>query len=237
MLRVLASLGTQMAAFIHEIKGLLGLVLSIDQAFMRLRNDSSYPKDVRTSLANLHSVIGDLRRTLEKHASYLLDIVTPDARRRRIRQSFAERFDAGVRLVQHIAEKKEIEIINKIPPELKSPPMFPAELTTVFSNLLTNAVKAASKHGRIKATGRHVQDERVQILIENTGASVDPRKGERWFKPFESTTTAIDPVLGQGMGLGLPITRSLLEEYGGDIRFVEPSQGFAAAISITFVLD
>jgi signal transduction histidine kinase len=181
--------------------------------------------------------VGDLRRALEKHASYLLDIVTPDARRRRIRQSFAERFDAGVRLVQHIAEKKEIEIVNKIPSELKSPPMFPAELTTVFSNLLTNAVKATGKHGRIKASGKEMRDERIQILIENTGVAVDLNKGERWFKPFESTTTAIDPVLGQGMGLGLPITRSLLEEYGGDIRFVEPSQGFATALAITFVMD
>jgi hypothetical protein len=36
------------------------------------------------------------------------------------------------------------------------------------------------------------------------------------------------------MGLGLPITRSMLEQYGAEIRFVEPSEGFATALSITF---
>ena len=49
---------------------------------------------------------------------------------------------------------------------------------------------------------------------------------ERWFRPFESTTLETDPVLGQGMGMGLPITRNMLEEYGASIDFVSPSRGF-----------
>jgi signal transduction histidine kinase len=63
---------------------------------------------------------------------------------------------------------------------------------------------------------------------------VDPRGAEKWFEPFRSTTAQIDAALGQGMGLGLTITRSILDEYGARIAFVEPSPGFDAAIEIVF---
>jgi signal transduction histidine kinase len=116
---------------------------------------------------------------------------------------------------------------------LKSPPMFPAEVTTVLANLLTNAIKAAGEKGRIRATGQELSEGPV-IRVENTGKAVKLSTGERWFKPFESSTTELDTTLGQGMGLGLTITRSILEEYGATIRFVKPSSGYATALEIAF---
>ena len=63
---------------------------------------------------------------------------------------------------------------------------------------------------------------------------MSPSEGERWFKPFESSTAKVDPILGQGMGLGLPITRAILEEYGSSIRFASPSEGYSTALEIKF---
>src|SRR5262249_14396189 len=150
--------GTQMAAFIHEISGLLGVAEAIQKSIERIREDLALPKHLRGDLNRLEKSLGDLRRSLERHASYLVDVITPDARRRRSRQSLAERFDAAVRLISDTAERKDIDIENKLPPELKSPPMFAAEITTVFSNLLTNAVKAAGNDGTIRATGQILPD-------------------------------------------------------------------------------
>jgi signal transduction histidine kinase len=215
MLRVLASVGTQMAAFVHEINALLGAAISIEQAIARLREDHTLPTGVRKKLAEFHSAIGDLRRSVERQALYLTDVISPDARRRRSRQKLSERFDAAKRFVESAAEKRGIRFENLIPSELKSPPMFPAEVTLVFSNLLTNAVKAAGNGGLIKATA-HMSDDGPVLKIENTGISVDLAEAERWFRPFESTTVDTDPVLGQGMGMGLPITRNILEEYGAN---------------------
>lgn len=234
MIRVLASVGTQMAGFIHEINALVGTAESVDTALRNLKTDSQ--KAGRSSreakdLALIIRTMADLRRNLERQASYLVDVVTADARRRRSRLRIAERFDAGGRLIAHVAEARNIQIDNRISADLQSPPMFPAELTTVFSNLLTNAVKAAGEGGRIRATARRGTDS-VSLRIENTGTAVNPNRGEHWFRPFESSTTKVDAVLGQGMGLGLPITRSVLAEYGGSIKFVEPSSGFATALEI-----
>jgi signal transduction histidine kinase len=233
MLRVLASVGTQMSAFTHEINALLGSSEALERALSKLREDESLPRANRASLTRLYRQTTELRRGLERQAAYLIDVVSLDARRRRRRMPLSERFDAAARLVSRSAERRGIQIINEIPENLKSPPMFPAEITTVFSNLLTNAVKAAGRNGRIRASG-HTKDGARFVIIENTGKRVSLRNAERWFEPFESTTTNVDVALGQGMGLGLPITRSLLEEYGTEVRFVQPRRGYSTALELVF---
>lgn len=234
MLRVLASVGTQMTAFVHEINGILGSAIALEGAITKIREDLQLSPSVRSRLGKLQTAVGDLRRSVERQASYLTDVISPDARRRRSRQKLFERFEAAKRLVEYVAQRNGIEIINNIPPDLKSPPMFMAELTLVFSNLLTNAIKAAGSNGKIRARGVVEENGSTTLHIENTGAAVDAAKGEKWFQPFESTTVETDPVLGQGMGMGLPITRNMLEEYGATIKFVRPSRGYSTALEITF---
>ena len=231
LLYVLASVGTQMAAFVHEINALLGATQTIEHALESVLEEGRFSREQRRRLRQTLTVAVDLKRGLERQAAYLIDIETPDARRRRSRQRLGERFDAAVRLVQHQAERRGIDIDNRIPPELRSPPMFSAELTAVFANLLTNAVKAAGEHGRICASASS-EDDQVRIRIQNTGTAVQLDEAERWFKPFESTTSEVDPVLGQGMGLGLTITRNLLENYGAFIKFVQPTNPFATAVEV-----
>lgn len=235
MFRVLASVGTQMAAFVHEINALLGSAQAIEKGVTRVLSQEvpGLTRENRKTLRDVLRVSEDLRRGLERQASYLIDVITPDARRRRTRQSLSDRFDGAARLVSRVASSLGVAIENHIPAELKSPPMFPAELTTVFANVLTNAVKAAGQGGRIHATG-FVDSQAVVVRVENTGVAVSESDGERWFRPFESTTTALHPVLGQGMGLGLPITRSVLESYGASISFVSPTKPFTTCIQINF---
>ena len=234
LLHVLASVGTQMAAFVHEINALLGAAQTIEHALEGLLREGGLSREKRRVLRLALTVTMDLKRGLERQAAYLMDIDTPDARRRRSRQRLSERFDAAARLVQHQAERRRIDIDNRIPSKLRSPPMFPAELTAVFANLLTNAVKAVGDGGgRIRASASSEGDQ-VRVIIENTGAAIRLEEAERWFKPFESTTLEVNAVLGQGMGLGLTITRNLLENYGTLIQFVRPTTPFATAIEIAF---
>jgi signal transduction histidine kinase len=233
MVRILASVGTQMVSFVHEINSLIGMAQGVDTVLETLRTKDELPRSVRSALGRLHRVVQDLRRSLERQAVYLVDVVTPDARRRRVRQSLRRRFASAVQLVEGAAERREIDITNAVPADLRSPPMFPAELTAVFSNLLTNAVKAAGKGGRVRASGREGRNN-IDFVLQNTGKGVNLRTAEKWFRPFESTTNRVDPVLGQGMGMGLPISRRLLEEYGAEIEFVKPRPGFSTAVRIRF---
>lgn len=230
MVRVLASVGAQMAAFVHEINGLLGATRHVEGALHNARSEAEGP--LSRSLAKVDRDVRELRQSLERQASYLTDIVTPDARRRRRRQPIADVFDRASHVVFGAAAARGIDIINSIPPDLKSPPMFRAELIALFSNLLTNAVKAAGRQGRIRARATH-DGRSLKVTIENTGRKVNLTKSEELFRPFKSTTVKADPVLGQGMGLGLSISRRMLEEYGGEIHFVAPRSGFSSAVQIT----
>jgi signal transduction histidine kinase len=234
LLPVLASIGTQMAEFIHEIRGLLGLAQTADRVLTEARQREQEGRSARGRIAEAHRIVGDLRTRLERQAAYLVDVVSVGGRRRRSRQPLAERFNAARLFVERPRNERRIRIENQIPPDLRSPPMYAPEIASVFVNLLTNAVKAVGKDGRVTATGLVDDNGHTRIRIENTGRAVPPSEGERWFQPFESTTIDPDPVLGHGMGLGLPITRAILEEYGARIAFVQPSERNRAAIEIDF---
>lgn len=233
MVLVLASVGTQLAAFTHEVNRLLGLASDLEEAVTRLREQDLPPK-LKNHVSKVFAAAADLRRAIERQAAYLIDIVTPDARRRRSRLKVIDVLNATWKLVATSAEQRGIAFRNEVAPELRSPPMFRAELMAIFTNLLTNAVKAAGTNGVIKASADVSDNGEVRFRIENTGTAVDPSEGERWFRPFESTTVDVDPVLGQGMGLGLGITRDLLSEVGAAISFVRPRRGYATALEVVF---
>jgi signal transduction histidine kinase len=229
LLRILASVGTQMAAFIHETEGLAGSVSTIARTLEQLADGDRAGESKLRRLADRARDVGD---RIDGQARYLTDTTTVSKRERRRRLKVSERLDSAIALVLPATEELDISIENEIQGDLRTTPMFAAELTVIFGNLLTNAAKASGKHGRIRCSGR--RDEKGLCLrVENSGVGVDPAQGERWFLPFASTTaTSLDPTLGQGMGLGLPITRSIVEDYRGAIRFAKPRKGFETALEI-----
>ncbi|MBW7971872.1 sensor histidine kinase [Bradyrhizobium sp. BR 10289] len=230
--RVLASIGAQQVAFSHEINGLVSISAAILAAMDKIF-ELDLTDQVRRRLAPLRKNMRDLHASLERQAFFLTDIAGLESRRRRSRQILADRFDAAKRLLERSIEDRQIGLSVELGEDLKSPPMFPAEVVALFTNLLSNAVKFAGKGGKIRVRGKS-SDKQLKVIIENTGTAVDLKAAERWFEPFQSTTTDVDATLGQGMGLGLTITRSLLDEYGASIEFVRPSNGYATAIEVAF---
>jgi signal transduction histidine kinase len=233
-LRVLASVGLQLTTFVHEINALRNASRDLVEAAERLVSNASLPPDARQDASFLRRRLADFTRDLDRQAAYLIDVTSADARRRRSRQKIGERLDAAARVVAPAMVARRIALENEVPGSAETPPMFQSEITVVLTNLLTNAIKAAGEGGRIRAHGEIWDDGTALLRLENTGASVDVDDSERLFRAFESTTVSVDPVLGQGMGMGLPITRNLLGEYGASIRFVPPSEGFATAIEVRF---
>jgi signal transduction histidine kinase len=230
MFRVLASVGLEQAAFVHEILGLGLTAETVADGLERI--GASMPNGPeKRQLRALTADAKELRERLRRNGIYLSEMTGVEGRKRRSRLKLRDRFDPVAAFYRASAKRREVSIVNDIPPSLVSPPIFPAEAAALFSNLLSNAVKFAGSPGTVRATGRTTDDE-IIVRIENSGARVDLKSGERWFEPFRSTTTEVDPNLGQGMGLGLTVSRSLMDEYGGAIQFVSPSDGFATAVEL-----
>ena len=88
----------------------------------------------------------------------------------------------------------------------------PTQINQVFMNLLMNAVQAIKEHGRITIrTGQ--EGDNVWVEVEDTGSGIDPKNLSRIFDPFFTTK----PV-GQGTGLGLSLSYSIVQKHGGRIE-------------------
>lgn len=100
------------------------------------------------------------------------------------------------------------------------------DLTRILVNLVRNAVEAMHSGGRLRIGLREISigpaaDPRLLLLIEDNGPGISPEMLERVFEP--GFTTRSRPATGHGwqgdhMGLGLSITRSIIEAAGGHIQ-------------------
>jgi signal transduction histidine kinase len=235
LVRILASVGMQLGAFVHEVRGVHAMAASIRLDIERhtAEHEAELPAATRRFLRSIYRRISDLTQSLERHASYLVDTLSADSRRRRSPQSLRLSIDQSLRLVETQLQRRKIKLVLDVDPEVKTPPIFAPELTLILTNLLTNAIKAAGTNGRIKVQSLD-DGNTLRMRIENSGEAVDLASSEQWFRPFESSTSDPDPVLGRGMGMGLPITRNMIESYGGEIHFVKPGSQYKTAILFTF---
>ena len=92
------------------------------------------------------------------------------------------------------------------------------ELQQVLVNLLVNAIDAMPAGGRILIRTSDGPDSTVLIEVADTGTGLAPDLMDQLFKPFVTRKK-------DGTGLGLWISRSLLERYGGDLRSVARDDG------------
>jgi signal transduction histidine kinase len=110
----------------------------------------------------------------------------------------------------------EVEVRKELEAD---PPIeaFPGELRQVFSNLVANALDAVGKKGRLHIRIRPVRSVRnhsqkgVRLTVADNGPGISRIDQLRIFEPFFTTKGA------KGTGLGLWVTRGIVEKHGGTI--------------------
>jgi signal transduction histidine kinase len=103
------------------------------------------------------------------------------------------------------------------------------QLKTCFSNLMINAIQAMSAGGKLCVTLRPSEDE-MTIDVADTGPGIPPAELEQVFEPYFSTKET-------GIGLGLPLTRKIIEEHGGSIDVTsEPTVGATFSVTLPRVM-
>jgi signal transduction histidine kinase len=122
----------------------------------------------------------------------------------------------------------DVELVNRVPDDVRVSGS--AEVVQrILLNLLSNAVEAIppGRRGRVEARAR-VDGSSVHVIVEDDGRGMSVDSLRRAFDPFFTTK----PV-GRGSGLGLPITRGLVEGIGGQIWLEsQPGQGTLAALEL-----
>ena len=103
-------------------------------------------------------------------------------------------------------------------------------VSQVISNLLRNAVKFATGKGTISISVEEKKDSEVNITVKDTGQGIDPEILPRLFTKFVTKSSS------SGTGLGLFISKSIVEAHGGKIWAKNNADGKGSTFSFTLPL-
>ncbi|EDY16588.1 histidine kinase [Chthoniobacter flavus Ellin428] len=108
-------------------------------------------------------------------------------------------------------------------------------LQQVLWNLLRNAVKFTPTGGTINVTSENLDGGMLQFEVRDTGIGFEPEAESKLFQAFEQSGRGITRQFG-GLGLGLTISRSIVEAHGGTIYGRSDGPGSGAVFTVTLPL-
>ncbi|GGE41489.1 sensor histidine kinase [Primorskyibacter flagellatus] len=192
--------------------------------------------EIKNPLASLRSAVVTLRvAKRDDQRDQLLDVIDHDVRRldRLVSDiSNASRLDSElvkeeqepfdlVKMLRNLSEylgeqasDKGIDFISDLPPDSIVLRGLEARLAQVFVNLITNAISFCEDGDAIRVWTRR-RENRVLVVVEDTGPGIPDQSLQKIFKRFYSHRPAND--FGNNSGLGLAISKQIVEAHGGVI--------------------
>jgi len=108
-------------------------------------------------------------------------------------------------------QSRGIEIVQQLDPKLPVIQADPVQMSQVLVNLITNAIHAMPKGGKvIVMTG--YKENRVNLIVKDSGTGMTSEVRRKIFEPFYTTKP-----IGQGTGLGLSVVQGIIDEHKGTI--------------------
>lgn len=230
MLRVLATTGTLVSVFQHELSTMIRALGRENKAL--LAHLEELPPEHKSKLLETSKRLQDWAESIGEYASQVGRMIGRESRDRPRSYPIRALMDEMVAPFKYHLSEQHIEFINDLPADLRLPPMFRCEIYSVFLNLITNSIKAVRKSSvrKISITAART-DKSIRITLLDTGHPVPPERREEVFEPFVSDSEP-DLLFGEGTGLGLTITRNTLDTYGGTVRFVDPPANWVTSVEV-----
>ncbi|MBI3417344.1 MAG: PAS domain-containing protein [Verrucomicrobia bacterium] len=234
------SLGRLAAGVAHEVKNPLAILsMGIDYLASHLANREA------ESTAVINDMMDAIRRA-DRIVRDLLDVSAPRDLNFRP-ENLIDIVDQSLLLVKYLLAGRPIELVREVPPNMPPVGLDRNKITQVFVNLLSNAIYAMPKGGRLMVRvytrllppGEAMQDPGARVAnpfrtgelvavaqVQDTGTGIPSDKLSHIFDPFFTTKPA-----GEGTGLGLTVAKNIIELHHGllDIRNV-PEGGVRATV-------
>jgi CheY-like chemotaxis protein/anti-sigma regulatory factor (Ser/Thr protein kinase) len=128
-------------------------------------------------------------------------------------------------------KNKWIELVSNIPADLPKIHADGARIQQVIWNVLKNAIKFTPDSGTIQMDARRIGD-RIEIRVSDTGVGLQPGMEEKIFTAFEQGGVQVTRHFG-GLGLGLAISKALIEAHHGTISAANRTDRKGAVFTIT----
>lgn len=133
--------------------------------------------------------------------------------------------------VQGLAQRKAISIHNNVSRQLTHVLGAPKRLQQAFTNLLSNGVKFTPNGGSVTISSKETEDQ-LQIDVSDTGVGIPPEDQPKLFSDFFRGGR----VEADGAGLGLSITKKIIEAHGGNIWVQSPNPNTGKGTRFCFSL-
>lgn len=218
-----------LATMSHELRTPLNAVIGFsnilaDEIFGPLgdKRYAGYVEDIRTSGSHLLNLINDILDISRLDVAHTLD-------ERELDVSTIVR--QAIRMMRGQAESAHLSLDEQISADL--PNVFADErrVRQVLINLLSNAIKFTPPDGQVTVSAFRLGAE-LAICVRDTGIGIAEEHMERAFEYFQQVDNALSRKY-EGIGLGLPIAKKLIEAHGGQIRLDSlPNAG--TSVTITF---
>ena len=214
----------------HELRTPLNAIIGFseiikDELFGKVGNPQyvEYAKDIYDSGELLLSLINDI-----------LDMSKIEAGKRDLAESVINInrvVQTALRLVASRAKMSKQHLVVTLPKDF---PDFRGEeraFKQIIVNLLTNAIKFTPEGGSITVDGRMSPDGSMQITVSDTGIGIAQEHIEVVLAPFGQIESALSRK-HQGTGLGLPLTKALVELHDGTLA-ITSELGVGTTVTIT----
>ena len=136
----------------------------------------------------------------------------------------------ALEIYQSEIERKHLVLRLELAAQLVYLRADPARLQQIFWNLINNAVKFTPKGGQIYISTSNDSDEQLHVDIADTGLGIEPETLPKIFDAFEQGTRT----RWGGLGLGLAISKTLVEAHKGSITAVSDGRNKGTRFSLVF---
>jgi two-component system sensor histidine kinase HydH len=204
----LAAMGQAMSALAHDIRTPLIAITGLSRLVQKQVCEDSVScekleiimKETQR-LDNMVNEILDFSRPLELHAS---------------EENISELIDQCLEITREVAQKKQVKL--RVDSSLNSPfLLFDApRMKQAFINLLTNAIEASPENETVIISSYRKGEELI-IDVSDRGCGISSDKREKVFSPFFTTKNG-------GTGLGLPITKKIVEAHQGRLEIFDNTE-------------
>ena len=222
--------------------GRLSLALRgmVNALYDRIESNEQFAADVsheiKNPLASLRSAVGSLRMVKKpEHRDRLLEVIEHDVRRMdrlvsdisnasRLDSELVKEQEEEFNLLQMLhnltdylgqqAQAQGVDFLTDFPQEPIRIHGLEPRLAQVFVNLITNAISFCEKGDAVRVWVRR-RDARVLVVVEDTGPGIPEEALTKIFKRFYSDRPASH--FGNNSGLGLSISKQIVEAHGGVI--------------------
>ncbi|HEX8186000.1 MAG TPA: ATP-binding protein [Blastocatellia bacterium] len=217
----------------HEVRTPLNAITGLASLLSRNKSEPLTPRQ-RETVERLEKSITLLIQLVND----LLDLSRLQARRMQIKvQEFdvAELLDSIYNGLKQTASDKGVAFSYKVEPETPHITSDRTKVAQVITNLASNAIKFTPPGGSVTIKVSSDMNEMWRVEVIDTGIGIAEEEVPLIFEEFRQVNIS-DPNHGGGTGLGLPISKRLVELLGGRIKVIS-AVGAGSSFAVTWPID